>query len=138
MQRAAIDAKPARILVIDDDQALLRMLRLSMASEGLDVATARDGVEGLRELETSAYDVIVLDLQMPRLDGRAFFREMTSRGHNPPVVVLSAYGAEQARRELKAAAAVPKPFDPDDLIETVCRVVSRKQDSAPRSHPLSG
>jgi DNA-binding response OmpR family regulator len=110
--------------VIDDDQALLRMVRLSMASDGLEVATARDGVAALEELDAAQFDVIVLDLQMPRMDGRAFFREMTARGHNPQVVILSAYGAEQAQRELKVAAAVPKPFDPDTLIETVRRVAA--------------
>jgi DNA-binding response OmpR family regulator len=124
------ETAPPRVLVIDDDQALLRMLRLSMASEGLDVATARDGVEGLEELGASDFDVVVLDLQMPRMDGRTFFGEMAARGHRPQVVILSAYGAEQAQRELKVAAAVPKPFDPDDLIETVRRVASRARASS--------
>lgn len=114
-----------RVLVIDDDQALLRMIRLSMTSDGFDVATAQDGIAALEQLETAEFDVIVLDLQMPRMDGRAFFNEMTSRGHRPKVVILSAYGAEEAQRELKIAAAVPKPFDPDDLIETVRRVAAR-------------
>jgi DNA-binding response OmpR family regulator len=114
-----------RVLVIDDDQALLRMLQLSMASEGLEVATAKDGVDALEELDRADYDVIVLDLQMPRMDGRAFFREMTDRGHDPQVVILSAYGAKEAQRELKVAAAVPKPFDPDVLIETVRKVVGQ-------------
>jgi DNA-binding response OmpR family regulator len=63
------------------------------------------------------------------MDGRTFFHEMTSRGHRPKVVILSAYGAEEAQRELKIAAAVPKPFDPDDLIETVRRVASRTRAS---------
>ena len=124
MASAIDNSRPPRVLVVDDDQALLRMLRLSMASDGLQVATARDGVEALEELRSSDFDVIVLDLQMPRLDGRAFFREMTSRGHRPQVVILSAYGAENAQRELNVAAALPKPFDPDDLIETVRRVAS--------------
>jgi DNA-binding response OmpR family regulator len=114
-----------RVLVIDDDQALLRMIRLSMASDGLEVGTARDGVEGLERLDAEDYDVIVLDLQMPRMDGRTFFREMTTRGHSPQVVILSAYGANEAQRELKVAAAVPKPFDPDVLIDTVRRVAAR-------------
>ena len=117
--------RPPRVLVIDDDQALLRMVRLSMASDGLEVTTATDGIEGLEALESADYDVVVLDLQMPRMDGRAFFREAVSRGHNPQVVILSAYGAEQAQHELKVAAAVPKPFDPDVLIETVRQVASR-------------
>ena len=110
--------------MIDDDQALLRMLRLSMASDGLQVATARDGVDALEQLSQADYDVVILDLQMPRMDGRTFYREMISRGHNPKVVILSAYGAEEAQRELKVAAAVPKPFDPDVLIETVRKVAT--------------
>jgi DNA-binding response OmpR family regulator len=115
-----------RVLIIDDDQALLRMLQLSMSSDGLEVTTARNGVEALDELSVSDYDVVILDLEMPRMDGRAFFREMTSRGHNPKVVILSAYGAQKAQRELEVAAAVPKPFDPDELIETVRKVAKAK------------
>ena len=114
-----------RVLVVDDDQALLRMVRLSMLSDGMQVSTAQDGVTALKELDAAEFDVIVLDLQMPRMDGRAFFHEMTARGHNPRVVILSAYGAKEVQRELKVAAACPKPFDPDDLIETVRRVAAR-------------
>ena len=126
MQNEPESGKP-RVLVIDDDQALLRMIRLSMTFDGFDVATAQDGIAALDQLDTAEFDVVVLDLQMPRMDGRTFFHEMTSRGHHPKVVVLSAYGAEDAQRELKIAAAVPKPFDPDDLLETVRRVASSKR-----------
>jgi DNA-binding response OmpR family regulator len=118
-----------RVLVVDDDQALLRMIRISMTFDGFDVAIAQDGIAALEQLDAAEFDVIVLDLQMPRMDGRTFFHEMISRGHRPKVVVLSAYGAEEAQRELKIAAAVPKPFDPDDLIETVRRVASRTRAS---------
>jgi len=95
-----------------------------MTSDGLEVGTARDGMEALEQLSAAEYDVVVLDLQMPRMDGRTFYREMISRGHHPQVVILSAYGAEEARRELEVAAAVPKPFDPDVLIETVRKVAT--------------
>ncbi len=71
--------------------------------------------------------MIVLDLQMPGMDGSTFYREMVSRGHHPQVVILSAYGAEKAKRELGAAAAVAKPFDPDMLIETVRELVNHKE-----------
>jgi two-component system, OmpR family, response regulator MprA len=111
---------PPKVLVIDDDEALLRVLRLSLASDGFDVTTAADGAAGLEKLdEGGEYDVVVLDLQMPRLDGRSFYREMVSRGHKTRVLILSAYGAEEARRELGAAAAIGKPFDPDHLSATV-------------------
>jgi DNA-binding response OmpR family regulator len=89
-------------------------------------ATARDGVDALEELGRAEYDVVILDLQMPGMDGRVFFREMLARGHRPQVVILSAYGAEEAQRELKVAAAVPKPFDPDELIETVRKIAANR------------
>jgi CheY-like chemotaxis protein len=114
--------EPVRVLVIDDDEALLRMLSLSLASAGVRVETAPSGEAGLERLESSTFDVILLDLQMPRMDGRSFYREMRNRGHNVQVVIVSAYGAEEAKRELAAAAAVAKPLDPDLLVETVHRV----------------
>jgi two-component system, chemotaxis family, chemotaxis protein CheY len=117
-----------RVLVVDDDEALLRMVRLTLSSAGCLVTTAGNGLEGLDRLdEGEAFDVVVLDLQMPRMDGRTFYHEMRERGHQPEVVVLSAYGAQEARRELGASAAVPKPFDPDYLVETVRRVGGARQ-----------
>jgi DNA-binding response OmpR family regulator len=117
--------QPPRVLVIDDDEPLLRMLWLSLSSYGLRVVTAADGIAGLERLADNEFDVIVLDLQMPKMDGRAFYREMAARGHDTPVIILSAYGAEEAKRELNAAAAIPKPFDPDFLADTVQRLASR-------------
>lgn len=117
-------SEPLSVLVIDDDEALLRMLRLSLASAGVRVETASNGEIGLERLENGTFDVILLDLQMPRMDGRTFFREMRNRGYAAPVVIVSAYGAEEAKRELRAAAAIPKPLDPDLLVETVHRVAA--------------
>src|SRR5688500_17693678 len=91
-----------RILVVDDDRSLLRSIRMTLALEGFSVETAVDGLEGLERVESAKFDLVVLDLQMPHMDGRTFFREMRSRGYNMPVLVLSAYGAEAARVELQA------------------------------------
>jgi len=114
-----------RVLIIDDDEALLRMIRLCLAADGFRVATAGDGELGLDKLESEPFDAVVLDLQMPRMDGRKFYREMRSRGYDIPVVILSAYRAEDARRELRAEAAIDKPFDPDVLTYTVRRLTSQ-------------
>jgi DNA-binding response OmpR family regulator len=108
-----------RVLVVDDDNAMARMIRLTLLSEGYVVSTASDGIEGLRKLEEGRFALVVLDLQMPNMDGREMFTEMKRRGYELPVVILSAYGAEQARDELKAAAAVRKPFDTAVLLELI-------------------
>src|SRR5688572_7206773 len=117
------DTPAPSVLVVDDDPAVIRMVSLSLMTDGFDVSTAGDGIEGLERLASQIFDVIVLDLQMPRMDGRTFFREMRSRGYETPVVILSAYGADVARNELKANGAVSKPFHPDDLSAVVRRLV---------------
>jgi two-component system response regulator MprA len=106
-------------LVIDDDQSVLRIARLSLAMEGFRVETAVNGLDGLNRVTSSSFDLIVLDSQMPQMDGRSFYRELRSRGHTMPVLILSAYGADNARRELDADGSVAKPFDPDTLVEKV-------------------
>jgi CheY-like chemotaxis protein len=123
-ERTDESAEPLSVLVIDDDEALLRMLRLSLASAGVRVETASTGEIGLERLASGRFDVILLDLQMPSMDGRTFYREMRERGYETQVVIVSAYGAEEAKRELSAAAAIPKPLDPDLLVETVQRVAA--------------
>src|SRR5687768_1904149 len=99
-----------RVLLVDDDPALLRMLGLIFRTEGFEVLTGRDGQEALQVIGAQSVDAIVLDLQMPVMDGRQFYRELRARGLETPVVIVSAYGAEEARRELGAPAAVGKPF----------------------------
>ena len=118
----------ARILVIDDDPSLLRMLRLSLLSDGFDVTTAQNGLEALNKLQEQDgnVDVIVLDLQMPVMDGRTFYREMRANGYSTPVLVLSAYRADDARRELGAEASLNKPFDPDLLVQSLRELVASK------------
>ncbi len=110
--------RPA-ILVVDDDIALARMLRVLLESEQCDVRIAHDGVEALDALDSFVPDVVLLDLQMPVMDGRAFYREFRSRGFDTPVMLLSAYNADKARLELGANDAMDKPCDPDIVVERV-------------------
>jgi DNA-binding response OmpR family regulator len=106
----------SKVLVLDDDNALLRLLRLTLTSEGFEVITASNGLEGLEKVDQEPPDVILLDLEMPVMDGRTFFRELRKQGNNTPVLILSAYGARDAQRELHADGSLEKPFDADVLM----------------------
>ena len=100
------------------------MIRLTLTSEGFDVVTANNGVLALEQLDSNGrFDAILLDLQMPVMDGRTFYREMRARGVETPVIILSAYGADAAKEELQAEAAVAKPFDPDFLIQLTHQLI---------------
>jgi DNA-binding response OmpR family regulator len=114
----------ARILVVDDDEAMRRMVRLSLVSEGYEVSMAPDGAAGLALLQREAFDLVVLDLQMPLMDGRAMYAEMQRLGYQVPVFILSAYGAEAARAELNAAGALAKPFDTAVLSRRIRELLS--------------
>ena len=115
----------ARILVIDDDPALNRMIGTTLRSHGFSVGSAFDGNAGLAEVESQDPDIIVLDLAMPVMDGRTFFRELRARGDMTPVLILSAFGARDAAREMRADGYVQKPFQPDELAEKVRSVLER-------------
>lgn len=107
------------VMVIDDDAATARMISLALREDGYAVQSACDGQDALGKLEPGAPDVIVLDLEMPRMDGRSFYRELRARGLETPVVIVSAYDACAGQRELGADTYLAKPFDPDDLLQKV-------------------
>jgi DNA-binding response OmpR family regulator len=113
----------SRVLVVDDDAAILRLVRLALLTEGFQVTVAGDGAAGLEAIQKEEFELVILDLQMPRMDGQTMFRELRSRGFAVPVLILSAFGAERARVELGAQAAMAKPFDVDDLLDRVTALV---------------
>ena len=100
------------VLAVDDDPAILELIRLTLTDEGFTVAAATNGLEALASFDEVHPDIIVLDLEMPVMDGRAFYRMLRERGADTPVLLLSAHGARAALRELGADAAIEKPFDP--------------------------
>lgn len=113
----------AHVLVIDDDASMARMMAMSLRTQGFTVKTAANGVEALEQIAREKPDAIVLDLAMPVMDGRTFYRELRARGNATPVLVVSAYGARSASLELQAQGFMPKPFHPDELGEKVQRLL---------------
>jgi DNA-binding response OmpR family regulator len=67
---------------------------------------------------------MILDLEMPNMDGWTTFREARREGYEGPVVILSAFGAKAAARQLRADDAISKPFDPEDLLSQVRKHLS--------------
>lgn len=116
-----------RVLVVDDDASVRRLAGYLLGAAGFEVATARDGQEALAAVTMERPDVIVLDLNMPVMDGYTFVREMGTEGH-PQILILSAQEAEKARRELGVDASLRKPFRPDDLVQKVEALSSSSAD----------
>jgi len=113
------------VLVIDDDAALRRLSSSALRSAGFTVQTAADGIEALESLREDMAVVLVLDLAMPGMDGRELFRRLAQLGSRPPTIVVSAFGARAAQRELGAESSLAKPFEPEKLIQEVQRLYER-------------
>ncbi len=117
------EVAPRRILIVDDDPALLALMRILLISSDYEVDTAANGQQGLQLARSGDYALILLDLEMPVMNGREFYRQYRAEGRQTPIVLVSAYGAELARAELAAEGAVAKPFDPDHLAFVVDSLV---------------
>ena len=113
-----------RILLVEDDAPLRMILAEVLREDGYAVEEAADGRSALAAMR-AAPDAVVLDLQLPYLDGPGFIRELRDhpgRGHVPLLVVSGAAQAADAADHLGADALVRKPFDLDELLGAVHRV----------------
>ena len=120
---------PRRVLLVDDDDAQLEMLRLWLAHEGHAVTVAVGGVAGLAALARAAFDVIVTDLRMPEISGLDLVQATQAHQPGVPVIVLSGQGtladALEALREGQIFEFLQKPLRPlDRLSDAIMRATS--------------
>jgi DNA-binding response OmpR family regulator len=121
-------AKPARILVCDDDPVILRLIEVNLDLEGFDVVTANRGEDAIAKAAKMKPDLILLDLMMPEMSGWELAERLQKQesSSNIPIVFLSARTQEDDRRrgeELGVAGYVTKPFDPADLVATIRKLM---------------
>jgi two-component system KDP operon response regulator KdpE len=122
-----------RILLVDDDPNLLRLVAEQLRDDGFDVTTARDGAEALRILERAWPDLLIVDLMMPRIDGLTLARRVKERA-DLPVIVLSAIDSGDSKASALEAVAedyVTKPFHYPELRARIHRVLRRVGDNVP-------
>ena len=112
--------KLRKLLVIDDDAKLLASYRDLLSPYGFEVLTAPDGQEAIPLVEQNP-DIllVILDLAMPRMDGREWLRWFRRTRKESPVIVISAYKLETTEPELLPAAVLEKPFHVAELLDLV-------------------
>ena len=128
----------ARILVVDDEQRILRFVVRGLQAEGYEVDSADSGTEGLRKALHGQYDLVILDLLMPGLDGASVLHRLVAQRPRQAVIVLSCLTATATKvRCLEAGAEdyLAKPFSMDELL---ARVRARLRAAAGRSTSLVG
>jgi CheY-like chemotaxis protein len=128
------DAPSPRVLVVDDDAVIVRLLEVNFRLDGFDVETASRGEEAIRKATELHPDVIVMDVMMPGLDGWTVTERLREDPGtaNTPIVLLSARVRDDDRSRGYALGVVDyvnKPFDPADLVEVVRRHIPDREAS---------
>jgi CheY-like chemotaxis protein len=113
------------ILLVDDDEIIRRMLRVTMERMGHQVLDARNGREALEVLDANAIDVILMDLMMPEKDGVETIKELRNRKPFPKIIAMSGGGRVKpgallpVAQHLGACSTLAKPFSNDELNEAI-------------------
>ena len=114
--------KPARLLLVDDDPGLLKLLGMRLVSEGYSVLTAESGPEALRTLSRDKVDLVVSDLRMDEMDGLQLFSEIQKVQPGMPVIILTAHGSipdAVAATQQGVFSFLTKPVDKDALYKAI-------------------
>lgn len=118
----------ATILAVDDSASMRQMVSFTLKGAGYDVTEASDGQEALDIAKTKAFDLVVTDVNMPRMDGITLIgelRKLPAFKFTPLLMLTTESGADkkQAGRAAGATGWIVKPFNPDQLIKTVQKVL---------------
>ncbi len=128
-----------KILIVDDDPDILDALTMILETQGYQVVTARDGIEGLANLKAEKPDLLILDLLMPKMDGFAVCKELQdprwSKFKDTPILILTSVREEASRRRYELETGlefdvddyVEKPISPDVLLGRVRKLLKKKQ-----------
>lgn len=117
-----------RILVVDDEDRIRRLVRMYLERNAFEIEEAEDGQEALNKALTNRYDLIILDLMLPSMDGREVCSSLRQQGNETPIIMLTASGDEMSRIhgfELGADDYVVKPFSPRELVMRVKALLKR-------------
>jgi two-component system, chemotaxis family, chemotaxis protein CheY len=116
------------ILAVDDCASMRQMVRLTLEAAGYKVIQAVDGVEALKLAKAGVADLVLTDINMPRMDGITLVRELRSLASYKftPMLVLTTESAADTKQRGRLAGAtgwIVKPFNPDQLLATIARVL---------------
>lgn len=111
-----------KILVVDDEMGIRSLISELLESEGFEVRAAKDGQESLDEMEREDFDLVITDIQMPRLDGLAMLDAMKRAGRKEKIIIMtgSAFAMDLPNEEMPMVVSrLQKPFRMSNLLEVV-------------------
>jgi len=121
-----------RVLLVDDDDSLLRLMTIRLEGEGYHITSASNGAQALRLMYNNDFDVVLSDLRMPGLDGLSLFDEIINRHDDIPVILMTAHGTIKdaiAATQKGVFGFLTKPVEPEELRSVMSRAVDQKPTS---------
>jgi DNA-binding NtrC family response regulator len=125
-----------KILVVDDDAIVIKSCKRILEAEGFEVSSAPSAENALEAMKTFDFDLMLIDVKMPKRDGIYLMREIKKNWPEIPTIVMSGYPTPETITEvlrLGATLFIPKPFRPDELVKSVREAI--KKMPAKRSFP---
>ena len=120
-------ALPRTIMTVDDSPSMRMLLRAALTDLGYVVAEAEDGVEALEKIGDVRPDLLITDINMPRMDGFGLIERVRGKGMNAlPILVLTTESSDEKKQRARSAGAtgwIVKPFNPEKLAAAVRRVL---------------
>lgn len=123
----------SKLLIVDDEPAIRKLIVKYALFEGYEIDEAENGMEALEKCASTSYDLVILDIMMPELDGFTAARELKKRTPALPIVMLSARGEEYDRIngfEIGVDDYVTKPFSPKELMLRIAAILRRVKSTA--------
>ena len=115
-----------KILVVDDDSIVIKSCRRILEAEGFEVSTVPGADQALEAIKNSDFDLLLIDVKMPKRDGMYLMREIKKNWPEIPTIIMSGYPTPETITEvlrLGATLFIPKPFKPDELMKSVRQVL---------------
>lgn len=128
MRSENIEEPKPRLLLIDDDECLLRLMSIRLEGEGFDVTSVNNATHALRLTYNNKYDVVLSDLKMPGMDGLSLFDEIIQKHNDLPVILMTAHGSVKdavAATQRGVYSFLTKPVDHKELRSTLLRAISQ-------------
>ena len=117
-----------KILVVDDDAIVIKSCRRILEAEGFEVTTVPSADEALEKIKAYDFDLVVMDVKMPKHDGIFLMREFKKNWPDIPIIVMSGYPTPETIADvlrLGAIQFIPKPFKPDEFMKSIKEVVKK-------------
>ena len=117
-----------RILVVDDDVIVIKSCRRILEAEGFEVTTVPSADDALEKIKMYDFDLLVMDVKMPKHDGIFLMREIKKNWPDIPIIVMSGYPTRETIADvlkLGATQFIPKPFKPDEFMKSIKQVIQK-------------